>query len=365
MIKPPFPWFGGKSRASSIIWEHFAGVRHYVEPFAGSLAVLLHAPHDLDMVTLNDRDAFIANFWRATSTDPEAVAHHADWPVNEADLMARHVWLVGVASDLPARLEGDPAWSDSKIAGWWVWGQCCWIGSGWCSGEGPWVSVDGRSADKRQLPHMGDAGQGVNRKRPHMSNAGQGVNRKLPHMSDAGQGVNRQLPHMGDAGKGDAAARTTWLRDYFVGLRDLLRGARVACGDWSRVVGPSILRCSRPTAVLLDPPYAPDERGAGLYRHDDGEPFRECVEWCVERWQNGDLGPALRVALCGFENQGVDDALGVGKPGGWSVRKWKTQVGYGAQAQGSGRGRANSVRERIWLSPTSDERFQEGGELWT
>ena len=37
-MKAPFPWFGGKSRAASIIWQRFGNVRNYVEPFAGSLA---------------------------------------------------------------------------------------------------------------------------------------------------------------------------------------------------------------------------------------------------------------------------------------------------------------------------------------
>jgi hypothetical protein len=26
----------------------------------------------------------------------------------------------------------DPDFFDPKVAGWWVWGQCLWIGSGWC-----------------------------------------------------------------------------------------------------------------------------------------------------------------------------------------------------------------------------------------
>jgi len=44
-LKAPFPWFGGKSRAAALVWERFGNVRNYVEPFAGSLAVLLARPH--------------------------------------------------------------------------------------------------------------------------------------------------------------------------------------------------------------------------------------------------------------------------------------------------------------------------------
>jgi site-specific DNA-adenine methylase len=43
-MKAPFPWFGGKSRAAHLVWERFGNVPNYVEPFAGSLAVLLSRP---------------------------------------------------------------------------------------------------------------------------------------------------------------------------------------------------------------------------------------------------------------------------------------------------------------------------------
>ena len=44
-LKAPFPWFGGKSRVSHIVWDYFGDVANYVEPFAGSLAVLLGRPN--------------------------------------------------------------------------------------------------------------------------------------------------------------------------------------------------------------------------------------------------------------------------------------------------------------------------------
>lgn len=43
-LKAPFPWFGGKSRAADLVWSRFGDVQNYVEPFAGSLAVLLARP---------------------------------------------------------------------------------------------------------------------------------------------------------------------------------------------------------------------------------------------------------------------------------------------------------------------------------
>jgi len=43
--KTPWPWFGGKADAAPAVWEALGDVDHYVEPFAGSLAVLLRRPH--------------------------------------------------------------------------------------------------------------------------------------------------------------------------------------------------------------------------------------------------------------------------------------------------------------------------------
>lgn len=152
-LRSPFPYFGGKSSVADLVWTRFGDVRNYVEPFAGSLAVLLARPHwpfaENRIETVNDADCFIANFWRALQSDPEAVAYHCDWPVNEADLHARHLWLVNVGREHVERLRTEPDYYDAKIAGWWVWGCCQWIGSGWC-----------HHPEWQQRPHLGDAGRG-------------------------------------------------------------------------------------------------------------------------------------------------------------------------------------------------------------
>jgi hypothetical protein len=105
-------------------------------------------------------------------------------------------WLVAQLPDLPARLEGDPDWCDPQIAGWWVWGMACWIGSEFCSGNGPWQTIDGK------LVHLGDNGRGVNRQLVHLGDNGRGVNRQLVHLGSNGQGVTRQLVHLGNNGQG-------------------------------------------------------------------------------------------------------------------------------------------------------------------
>lgn len=328
----PFPWFGGKSRVAAEVWERLGDVPHYVEPFAGSAAVLLARPDEhewgLQIETINDADGFVSNFWRAVQAAPDEVAHWADWPVNENDLHARHYWLANRRDALTSRLEGDPEWCDAKIAGWWVWGLCAWIGGGWCQpGIGPWVVENGELV-------KGDAGQGINRRRPHLGNAGQGSNRKRPHLT-RGRGINRQLPHLGDAGLCDEWS--AHLRHIMGQLADRLRRVRVCSGDWSRVCGFSPTSRLGLTGVFLDPPYAHTERDDRLYVHE-----MECAEavraWAIERGDD----PKMRIALCGYEGERE-------MPPDWSAYRWKAHGGYGHL--GNGRGKVNRHREVVWFSP--------------
>ena len=60
-------------------------------------------------------------------------------------------------------LEGDPEAYDAKAAGWWLYVVACGIGDPF--GAGPWRVIDGHL---RKLPHLGDAGRGVNRELPHL-----------------------------------------------------------------------------------------------------------------------------------------------------------------------------------------------------
>lgn len=315
-IKAPFPWFGGKSMAAPLIWRAFGNTPNYVEPFAGSMAVLLARPHAPKVETVNDKDGLIANFWRAVKHDPDAVEHHCDWPVNEADLHARHAWLVREALPLVDKLIEHPDWYDAKIAGWWVWGICSWIGNGWCS-------RDERLKLHRTLPKVGTPGHGIH-----------APSRKKP------------LTHRN---KGVHAEGTR--RDIFTALAERLRDVRVCCGDWSRVLGDSTLGIDTahgmtPCGVLLDPPYthaAVHEGGIRekrLYREDDPELSAAVRTWALE---HGD-DPQLRIALCGWEGEHA-------MPDSWRMHVWK--------GKGSGRNRG---RERIWFSPhcTPVDRHEQG-----
>src|SRR5262245_39691444 len=113
-LKAPFPWNGGKTLAAPLIWEALGDVQNYVEPFFGSGAVLFNRPHTPKLETVNDKDCFIANVFRALQTDPEEVAVWCDWPVNEADQHAIHVWLLSQLDTLSARLMGDPDYYDAQ-----------------------------------------------------------------------------------------------------------------------------------------------------------------------------------------------------------------------------------------------------------
>ncbi len=336
-LKAPFPWFGGKSRVAAEVWARFGEIKNYVEPFAGSLAVLLGRPHAPGIETVNDLDGYVANFWRAMTKDPEAVAAFADWPVNECDLHARHIWLVNQKERFVPRLMGDPDFYDAKIAGWWVWGLCSWIGTGWCGGKGPWVSADGELVKRegagvhRKRPHLGNAGQGINRQRPHLGNAGQGINRQRPHLGNAGQGINRQRPHLGNARGSDS--RRYWIEC----LTDRLSGVRVVCGDWSRVLT-STVTTKHPgfTGVFLDPPYSTEDRD-DCYVENSSTVAHDVWKWAIENGSN----PKMRIAVCDYEDARQP-------PEGWSVYHWSTK---GSFAGGSERGRENAKKERIWFSP--------------
>lgn len=429
-LRAPFPWFGGKRRVADVVWRAFGPqVNNYVEPFAGSLAVLLARPGGAGKIeTVNDVSRYVSNFWRAVAADPDAVAAQCDWPVNEADLHARHRWLVDQLPRLREQMHADPDFYDAKIAGWWVWGICQWIGGGWCAepnnrkhpkldGIGKGVHADqghpkGRNADAHQRPVMkGDSvGMGVHsdqparltptedpwRKRPKMSHAGTGVHSDTAHRSgsttrgkprpnlNGGQGVHAQqlpklsvfdgaeaidgvqaprlasgwntradvgrrpdmtnahgihLPGLGnDRGLNGVSASPA--SEWFRQLQHRLRRVRVACGDWKRVLGPSVLGKGknvggrRPCAVFLDPPYDVDERDPGLYPDDMPGLSRAVREWALE---HGD-DPDLRIALCGYAGEHE-------MPASWTEYSWKAARGY------AGAGNTNRERERIWFSP--------------
>lgn len=309
VLKAPFPYFGAKSTVASLVWSRLGSVQNYVEPFFGSGAMLLGNPaRNPPLETVNDLDALLSNFWRSVKLSPEAVAEHADYPVIENDLHARHDWLINQKPDIREQLQADPEWHDPKAAGWWVWGISCWIGGGWCENS------------YKRKPHLGDKGQGVHRK------------------------SLGQKPHLGGEGQGQGVHAKRFREDiygYMQSLSDRFRHVRVCCGDWSRVVTPSVTTLHGTTGVFLDPPYGGDAgRDNGLYAEESKTLAGDVLQWCKKNGQD----KLLRIAICGYEGEHDElEALG------WEVVAWKAQGGMGNRAEG--RGKENKDRERIWFSP--------------
>lgn len=377
-LRAPFPWFGGKRRVADMVWARLGDVPTYNEPFAGSLAVLLGRPHEPRVETVNDLDCYLANFWRALQHAPDEVAYHADGPVNEADLHARHRWLV---EHRPETVMTDPEYFDARIAGWWVWGQCLWIGSGWCA------LTDKRNqhpSEQRKKQRGGDVGvhsrkrfasvgngqgAGVHRKRftahDHRGvhrrwqgggkGGGSGViapalSRKRPHLANrhgagGGDGIHRssltrQIPRISAEGGSISGVTATpmvqseGLYDYLQTLAERLRRVRVCCGDWKRVLTPSVTTYVGLCGVFLDPPYAHDMRER-CYSEDHDISADVCA-WAIENGSNHNF----RIALCGYDGEHQ-------MPESWECVAWKAHGGYSR----SERGIANRERERVWFSP--------------
>jgi len=240
--RSPFPYFGGKRSVTADVWARLGSPKQYLEPFCGSAAMLLSAPSIASLEVIGDQNFYVANFWRALKFDAARVAAETDYPVSHVDLDARHAWLRDAARVQALRDSlRDPEWpGDARIAGWWVWGQCAWIGSGWCDPQS-----------------------------------------QIPHVSNAGRGVQSQIPHVSDAGRGIA--------EWFATLAKRLERVRVVHGDWTRCLNHHY--GAERTAVFLDPPYRAYE---SLYTATpDAVPVADAVcEWARENAE-------LRIALCG------------------------------------------------------------------
>jgi len=292
--------------------------------------MLFGAPRVASLEVINDGSGFIANFWRAVKYQPGAVAAESDYPVSHIDQGARHVWLMQQRDRLGAELQ-DPHWpGDAQVAGWWLWGQCSWIGSGWCEWD-------------RQVPHVGDAGRGVQAlgRVPHVSDAGMGVQAlgRVPHVSNAGMGFGYcnavgQIPahHIGgiqspvkriDDGRGflTSAGRVAW--KWLHELAERLERVRVVHGEWSRCLNNHY--GDTDTALFLDPPYRSYGALYGAKAVAD-----EVATWAREHAD-------LRVCLCGHVG---DYEMG----DGWSVVPWKRpRLTYS--------GSSTTDKEALWFSP--------------
>lgn len=331
-LRAPFPYFGGKYAVAPYVWRRFGRVKQYVEPFCGSAAVLLANPDPANLEVIGDANCYVANFWRALKFGAGELWKWADYLVSHVDQMARHRWLTEPerVRSLRASLLADPEWpGDPQVAGWWVWGQCSWIGSGWCEKSDPGgdplpqvsrraMGLDAAAPALEQIPFLGHQGRGL-------QSAGTNGTGQVPHLSSAGQGlqvVSEKKPHVQNAGR--RAQRPgqdpeAWLTT----LANRLARVRVICGSWDRCLNHHY--GADDTAVFLDPPYRGYEAPYGDMACDLGA----LATWCRENQH-------LKVALCG--HAGDYDLPGWHEVA-WSRRR-KTYGGDGT-----------TDLEAIWFSP--------------
>lgn len=134
MLKPPFAYYGGKTTLAEKIVRLLPAHEHYVEPFAGSLAVLLAKPPSR-METVNDLDQDLMTFWRVLRDRPlelERVCaltphsrqeYEAGYDLDALDDLerARRVWVLlsqgraGTLRKTGWRYYVDPAGSSSSM----------------------------------------------------------------------------------------------------------------------------------------------------------------------------------------------------------------------------------------------------------
>lgn len=352
--KPPFPWFGGKSKAAPAFWRLLGDVEHYVEPFAGGLGVLLNRPHPCNRAyhseTVNDLDGFIVNAWRAIAAAPDAVAEAASWPVTEFDKTARQIALLRWRDEWAAeKLAGSADWFDARMAGWWLWAVAVQIGA--FTGDGAWTVDPANGRIIKMAPARGARAPGVSRNLPHLSDDGHGVNgaalrapgvsRNRPYVGNAGRGVNG--PVLRAPGVGDFHAMTMpRLRVWMRLLAARLRHVRILNGDWARACTDGALRTlsvrtGGTCGVFLDPPYTADVRTMGLYATESGDVAHAVRDWCAA---NGGK-PWLRIVLAGFD--GEHDAL---IEHGWQRHEW-----YEHDSMLAGGISKRGYEERFWASP--------------
>lgn len=263
-MKSIFPYFGAKGRAAHLVWQHLGSPECYIEPFAGSLAVLLARPDVPKVEIVGDLDALLTNFWRAIAWDWPGVQRYLIGPISEIDLRAKHSALLAAREPLTEKMVADPDYYDARLAAWWWQGISSWLGSGF------------------------------------------------------GHRLSKQRPHIDRSLKGCWANGMTDDRVAAVAAR--LADVIILAGDWQeawkRPATTAIInRFHRSVGVFLDPPYAGD-RQKGLYSEDQSL-TEQITDWCLAQ-------PAhVRIVVAGY-----DDEYPALREAGWSTANWKAPNGY-------------------------------------
>lgn len=367
---------------------------------------------DARIETVNDKDGFISNFWRAVKADPDAVVEHADWPILENDHHARHAWLVHKAKKLTRRLEGDPEYYDAKIAGWWVWGISMWIGGGYCSGSGAWVRQkdskgywelvkskdENRKGVTKSMPTT-TGGKGVHRDaliKDVQREEDIGIRRKLPKSCMNGifsgdkrssgesesLGIVKPLPQFWGAGvhlqemRNELGINKPMPKTWMSGVRQRdLRNEEDqdqedipgVCSDEERNQLILMFRqlsrrlryvrvCSGDWERVLGTGSTLHSGTAGIFLDP---PYHADDDWSGGAYREEDATVAQRVRQWAIEN-GDNKLFRIAyccydhfdMPEGWTAYRWKASGGYGNQGKkDKNKGKKNSHREVVWFSP--------------
>lgn len=314
MLKAPFPYPGGKSRVAHIVWEYFHDVTNYIEPFGGSLAVLLNRPKVVGEEIINDIDGNVINFWRAIKYDPDEVAKYANFPISQCDYLARHIWLVKTMEDRILRIKGNPEYYDPRAAGYWVYVMSCNFGGPVCEGKGSITSDD-----EGKLIKSPD-GRGIYNRRIALGKP---------------NGMHRRSIFKGDYNGVDTNLES--LKAYFKELSERLRFVKIACSDYRALMKDVLIIQDKITGYFLDPPYNNKLRDEGVYVYDSVN-TDEIREWCIK---HGEM-KNVRIILCGYESE-------YEMPDNWKVVPWVAGRCY-ARSNPT-KNKNNRFKERLWISP--------------
>jgi site-specific DNA-adenine methylase len=223
------------------VWRRFGDPTYYFEPFVGGGAVLLARPRPGKYEYIGDADGLISNFWRAAKHAPDEVAEWADDPPSSIDKVARLNYLESRLPELVARLEADPHYYDTKLAGYYAYTQSL-----------------AMYADHKCRSVMLDRPAGFFRERQRGT-----------------------------------------LYQYVRQLAERLSNVTLHHGSWTRLARCALRNRQRGVAVFLDPPYSKvTGRRQNLYRTDSPNVARYVRRWALAAAQLG-----VKVALCGFDGE--------------------------------------------------------------
>jgi site-specific DNA-adenine methylase len=274
------------------VWELFDSekTKVYIEPFAGSGAVLFSRPFVHGYEVINDKDINLLNLYRAIKYKPEELVFYLHNLKSAIDASSYKLYI----KNNPLQLDEfakDPEFCSPKMAGYF----CLWL-----------------SASLGDINH-------VQRPETVISLTNKGAF-TVPMWKKK-------------------EALTAWI----FALRKRLDKVELLCTDWKKCLTDAhtlrsgALYADTVASVFLDPPY---DKYEFMYKHNKKTISSEVRDWCKDVAKH-DL---IRVILCGYENE-HDELLDYG---------YVKYAGKSANTNSKGRGTKNSKspssKEFLWAS---------------